>query len=131
MKSCIRIHIMTVTDMIENPFETKSDSFYFVDGKLIMHNKASYKVSIILTSTRILQRMVMCITLLLLLHLFICMSVHLIITLFSPSTYVKMPHNRRRAMRINFNRRYRHTNSHIAFSTSYVVCKACDEIRSR
>jgi protein unc-119 len=35
---------MTVTDMIENPFETKSDSFYFVDGKLIMHNKASYKV---------------------------------------------------------------------------------------
>lgn len=29
--------------MIENPFETKSDSFYFVDGKLIMHNKASYK----------------------------------------------------------------------------------------
>ena len=29
--------------MIENPFETKSDSFYFVNGKLIMHNKASYK----------------------------------------------------------------------------------------
>ena len=30
--------------MIENPFETKSDSFYFVNGSLIMHNKASYKV---------------------------------------------------------------------------------------
>jgi GMP-PDE, delta subunit len=30
--------------MIDNPYETKSDSFYFVDGKLIMHNKASYKV---------------------------------------------------------------------------------------
>jgi hypothetical protein len=29
--------------MINNPFETKSDSFYFVNGKLIMHNKASYK----------------------------------------------------------------------------------------
>ena len=29
--------------MILNPFETKSDSFYFVNGKLIMHNKASYK----------------------------------------------------------------------------------------
>ena len=33
-----------VSEMIDNPFETKSDSFYFVDGKLIMHNKASYKV---------------------------------------------------------------------------------------
>ena len=29
--------------MIANPFETKSDSFYFVDDELIMHNKASYK----------------------------------------------------------------------------------------
>ena len=36
----------TVNDMIENPFETKSDSFYFVNGKLIMHNKASYKVQL-------------------------------------------------------------------------------------
>lgn len=35
----------TVNDMIEHPFETKSDSFYFVNGKLIMHNKASYKVT--------------------------------------------------------------------------------------
>ena len=35
----------TVNDMIEHPFETKSDSFYFVDDRLIMHNKASYKVS--------------------------------------------------------------------------------------
>lgn len=32
-----------VADMIANPYETKSDSFYFVDNKLIMHNKASYK----------------------------------------------------------------------------------------
>lgn len=32
-----------INDMIENPYETKSDSFYFVDNKLIMHNKASYK----------------------------------------------------------------------------------------
>lgn len=29
--------------MIANPFETKSDSFYFVDDELVMHNKASYK----------------------------------------------------------------------------------------
>jgi len=29
-------------EMINNPFETKSDSFYFVDNKLIMHNKADY-----------------------------------------------------------------------------------------
>ena len=27
---------------MEAPFETKSDSFYFVDGKLVMHNKAEY-----------------------------------------------------------------------------------------
>lgn len=28
--------------MVANPFETKSDSFYFVDDVLIMHNKADY-----------------------------------------------------------------------------------------
>lgn len=28
--------------MIKNPFETKSDSFYFVEDRLIMHNKAEY-----------------------------------------------------------------------------------------
>lgn len=28
--------------MVENPFETRSDTFYFVDGKLVMHNKAEY-----------------------------------------------------------------------------------------
>ena len=28
--------------MIANPFETRSDSFYFVDDVLIMHNKADY-----------------------------------------------------------------------------------------
>lgn len=32
-----------ISDMIDNPFETQSDSFYFVNNKLIMHNKASYK----------------------------------------------------------------------------------------
>jgi hypothetical protein len=32
-----------VNEMIDNPYETKSDSFYFVNGKLIMHNKASYR----------------------------------------------------------------------------------------
>ncbi|XP_066144766.1 protein unc-119 homolog B isoform X2 [Euwallacea fornicatus] len=31
-----------VNDMIANPFETRSDSFYFVDNCLIMHNKADY-----------------------------------------------------------------------------------------
>jgi hypothetical protein len=29
-------------EMIDSPWETKSDSFYFVDGNLIMHNKAEY-----------------------------------------------------------------------------------------
>jgi hypothetical protein len=28
--------------MIQNPYLTKSDSFYFVEDKLIMHNKAEY-----------------------------------------------------------------------------------------
>ncbi|XP_073999764.1 unc-119 lipid binding chaperone isoform X2 [Rhodnius prolixus] len=31
-----------IADMINNPFETRSDSFFFVDGVLIMHNKAEY-----------------------------------------------------------------------------------------
>ena len=33
---------ISVNEMIKCPFQTKSDSFYFVDGKLIMHNKADY-----------------------------------------------------------------------------------------
>ena len=28
--------------MVDHPNETTSDTFYFVDNKLIMHNKASY-----------------------------------------------------------------------------------------
>ena len=32
-------------DIIKNPWETKSDSFYFVGDKLIMHNKAIYNYS--------------------------------------------------------------------------------------
>jgi hypothetical protein len=32
-----------INEMIEHPYETKSDSFYFVNDKLIMHNKASYR----------------------------------------------------------------------------------------
>ena len=31
-----------VKEMIEHPYETKSDSFYFVDHQLIMHKKAAY-----------------------------------------------------------------------------------------
>lgn len=31
-----------VNEMIMNPFETRSDSFYFVDNCLVMHNKADY-----------------------------------------------------------------------------------------
>ena len=31
-----------VEDMLAHPYETSSDSFYFADGKLIMHNKAFY-----------------------------------------------------------------------------------------
>lgn len=39
------VYMRVVNEMIENPYETKSDSFYFVNEKLIMHNKASYRVS--------------------------------------------------------------------------------------
>ncbi|XP_026476967.1 protein unc-119 homolog [Ctenocephalides felis] len=31
-----------VNEMIDSPFETRSDSFYFVEDKLVMHNKADY-----------------------------------------------------------------------------------------
>uniref|UniRef100_A0A3P8S7V2 Unc-119 lipid binding chaperone c n=1 Tax=Amphiprion percula TaxID=161767 RepID=A0A3P8S7V2_AMPPE len=31
-----------VEEMIRNPFETRSDSFYFVNNKLMMHHKAEY-----------------------------------------------------------------------------------------
>mmetsp|Transcript_39800 Transcript_39800/g.55270 ORF Transcript_39800/g.55270 Transcript_39800/m.55270 type:complete len:190 (+) Transcript_39800:121-690(+) len=31
-----------IQQMIHNDYETTSDSFYFVDNKLVMHNKASY-----------------------------------------------------------------------------------------
>lgn len=34
--------ILSVSEMIANPFETRSDSFYFVDNNLVMHNKADY-----------------------------------------------------------------------------------------
>jgi hypothetical protein len=33
-------------EMIEAPWETKSDSFYFVENKLIMHHKALYNYSL-------------------------------------------------------------------------------------
>lgn len=31
-----------IKEMISHPFETRSDSFYFVDDRLVMHNKADY-----------------------------------------------------------------------------------------
>jgi hypothetical protein len=34
--------LFAVNEMISHPFETRSDSFYFVDDRLIMHNKADY-----------------------------------------------------------------------------------------
>ena len=32
----------TIKQMVEEPFSTRSDSFYFVDDELVMHNKADY-----------------------------------------------------------------------------------------
>lgn len=31
-----------IDEMVKNPFETRSDSFYFIDETLMMHNKADY-----------------------------------------------------------------------------------------
>ncbi|KAH3889893.1 protein unc-119 homolog B-like [Dreissena polymorpha] len=31
-----------IQEMVDRPYETRSDSFYFVEDKLIMHNKADY-----------------------------------------------------------------------------------------
>lgn len=41
MKYFINFYFL-VEEMVAHPYETKSDSFYFVDNKLIMHNKADY-----------------------------------------------------------------------------------------
>ena len=32
-----------VAERLDSPFESKSDSFYFVDNRLVMHNKAEYR----------------------------------------------------------------------------------------
>jgi hypothetical protein len=36
------VFFFKVKNMIASPYMTKSDTFYFVDNKLIMHNKADY-----------------------------------------------------------------------------------------
>ncbi|KAI2651077.1 hypothetical protein H4Q32_019087 [Labeo rohita] len=42
---CIPSSKNTLREMILHPYETQSDSFYFVDNKLVMHNKADYSYS--------------------------------------------------------------------------------------
>lgn len=42
MLSTSDVVAISVEEMINNPYETKSDSFYFVNSVLIMHNKAEY-----------------------------------------------------------------------------------------
>ena len=34
-----------IDEMVNNPFKTSSDSFYFVNNRLVMHNKATYNYS--------------------------------------------------------------------------------------
>lgn len=34
-----------VNEMVRNPYESKSDSFFFVDGKLVIHVRAEYDYS--------------------------------------------------------------------------------------
>lgn len=36
------LHPDLIAEMIASPFDTRSDSFYFVEDRLIMHNKADY-----------------------------------------------------------------------------------------
>lgn len=38
----VRRLVVSVRQMVECPYETRSDSFYFVDNRLVMHNKADY-----------------------------------------------------------------------------------------
>lgn len=38
----VRFPFFLVAEMISSPFETRSDSFYFVGNRLVMHNKADY-----------------------------------------------------------------------------------------
>ena len=33
---------ITEQELMDHPYETKSDSFYFVEDRLVMHNKADY-----------------------------------------------------------------------------------------
>ena len=33
----------TEGQIVGNPYESKSDSFYFVGNKMVMHNKAEYR----------------------------------------------------------------------------------------
>lgn len=42
LTSVMFLFVHTVREMILHPYETQSDSFYFVDNKLVMHNKADY-----------------------------------------------------------------------------------------
>ena len=42
MAQMLSYFLLTVQDMVDRPYETRSDSFYFVEDKLIMHNKADY-----------------------------------------------------------------------------------------
>lgn len=48
VNTCEHIYEFPVIDtklrdlMVAHPFETRSDSFYFVDDTLVMHNKADY-----------------------------------------------------------------------------------------
>ena len=35
-------YFVSVKEMVKRPYETRSDSFYFVNNELVMHNKADY-----------------------------------------------------------------------------------------
>ncbi|MEQ2162428.1 hypothetical protein GOODEAATRI_019667 [Goodea atripinnis] len=42
LSDSLGIVCFAVLQMVECPYETQSDSFYFVDNRLVMHNKANY-----------------------------------------------------------------------------------------
>jgi hypothetical protein len=42
LNEAYRFIYFAVDEMVNSPYETRSDSFYFVEDKLIMHNKADF-----------------------------------------------------------------------------------------
>lgn len=47
----LSLSLSTEQELIAHPYEVKSDSFYFVENQLTMHNKADYAYTSTASST--------------------------------------------------------------------------------